>query len=40
MDKGHLSGAASVALDVKMECNETKCVSVGDPYCEFELTNG
>ena len=36
--RGHLSGAASVALDVKMECNETKCVSVGDPYCEFELT--
>jgi predicted hydrocarbon binding protein len=36
--RGHLSGAASVALDVHMECKETRCVSVGDPYCEFELS--
>jgi len=36
--RGHLSGAASSALDVPMECKETKCVSVGDPYCEFELS--
>ena len=36
--RGHLSGAASVALGVKLECIETKCVSVGDPHCEFELT--
>jgi predicted hydrocarbon binding protein len=36
--RGHLSGAASVALGVQLECKETKCVSVGDPYCEFELT--
>jgi predicted hydrocarbon binding protein len=36
--RGHLSVAASSALDVQMECEETRCVSVGDPYCEFELT--
>ena len=36
--RGHLSGAASVALGVQMECKETRCVSVGDPFCEFELT--
>jgi predicted hydrocarbon binding protein len=36
--RGHLSGAASSALDVPMECKETRCASVGDPYCEFELS--
>ena len=36
--RGHLSGAASGALGVPMECKETRCVSVGDPYCEFELS--
>lgn len=36
--RGHLSGAASSALDVQMECKETRCVAVGDPYCEFELS--
>jgi predicted hydrocarbon binding protein len=36
--RGHLSGAASSALDVQMECKETQCVAVGDPFCEFELT--
>ncbi len=36
--RGHLSGAASSALDVQMECKETRCVAVGDPFCEFELT--
>ena len=38
--RGHLSGAASSALEAPMECKETRCVSVGDPYCEFELTKG
>jgi len=36
--RGHLSGAASSALDAQMECKETKCVAVGDPYCEFNLS--
>ena len=36
--RGQLSGAASSALDVQMECKETRCVAVGDPYCEFELS--
>jgi predicted hydrocarbon binding protein len=36
--RGHLSGAASSALGIQMECIETRCVSVGDPYCEFELS--
>jgi predicted hydrocarbon binding protein len=36
--RGHLSGAASSALDAQMECKETRCVAVGDPYCEFELS--
>jgi predicted hydrocarbon binding protein len=38
--RGHLSGAASAALGVQIECKETRCVSVGDPYCEFELSKG
>jgi predicted hydrocarbon binding protein len=35
--RGHLSGSASTALGVPMSCAETKCMAMGDPYCEFEL---
>jgi len=35
--RGHLVGAAMAALDVQLECTETKCISMGDPYCEFKL---
>lgn len=35
--RGMLIGGASAFLDTQMECKETKCISIGDPYCEFEL---
>jgi predicted hydrocarbon binding protein len=35
--RGHLVGGASEALGVKMDCRETRCMAMGDPYCEFEL---
>jgi predicted hydrocarbon binding protein len=35
--RGHLAGGASVAFDAQMECKETKCAAMGDPYCEYEL---
>ena len=33
--RGHLCGAATTALQVQMQCNETKCAAMGDPWCEF-----
>ena len=36
--RGHLAGAASSALDAQMECTETRCVAVGDTYCQFEVS--
>jgi predicted hydrocarbon binding protein len=35
--RGHLAGAAMAAFDAQLVCTETKCIAVGDPYCEFEL---
>lgn len=36
--RGHLSGAASTAMQVDMRCTETKCIAMGDPYCLFSLS--
>jgi len=36
--RGHLMGGATAALDVQMQCEERKCIAMGDPYCEFELS--
>ena len=35
--RGHLAGAASAIKGAKMSCEETKCVAMGDPTCEFTL---
>jgi hypothetical protein len=35
--RGHLAGGASAAFDAQLDCIETKCIALGDPYCEFEL---
>jgi predicted hydrocarbon binding protein len=35
--RGHLNGGATVTLDTQMSCKETRCVAMGDPYCEFRL---
>jgi predicted hydrocarbon binding protein len=36
--RGHLTGGAKVTLDAPMKCEETRCVAMGDPYCEFHLS--
>ncbi len=36
--KGILEGGASALLETPMVCQERKCLAVGDPYCEFELS--
>lgn len=36
--RGHLTGGATVTLDTPMKCEETKCVAMGDPYCEFHIS--
>ena len=36
--RGHLCGGAATVLKVPMKCIETKCVAVGDPYCQFEVS--
>ena len=35
--RGIFAGAATILMDRKMGCLETKCVAKGDPYCEFEV---
>ena len=32
---GFYAGGGSVIYDKSLKCEETKCRSVGDPYCEF-----
>jgi predicted hydrocarbon binding protein len=36
--RGHLTGGATVTLDTPMQCEETRCVAMGDPYCEFHIS--
>jgi len=35
---GHLAGALSSYFGADVKAHETKCVSRGDPHCEFELS--
>jgi predicted hydrocarbon binding protein len=35
--RGHFAGLASGVMGADVHCKETKCVAMGDPYCEFEL---
>lgn len=35
--RGHLVGATVATLNVRLVCTETKCMSMGDTYCEFDL---
>lgn len=35
--RGHLAGAASATTGARMSCEETMCVAMGDPVCEFTL---
>jgi len=35
---GILAGGAEAVFMVPLKCRETKCMSMGDPYCEFEIT--
>jgi predicted hydrocarbon binding protein len=32
---GHLVGLAWTIFGTRVKCTETRCVSMGDPYCEF-----
>lgn len=34
--RGHSAGLTEGILGSKVSCTETRCVAVGDPYCEFE----
>ncbi|MDG6915076.1 MAG: hypothetical protein JRN23_06625 [Nitrososphaerota archaeon] len=36
--RGHLCGTATTALQVQMQCAETKCIASGDPFCLFVLS--
>lgn len=36
--KGHLVGAFSAIMGKETTCTETKCVSLGDSFCEFTVT--
>lgn len=35
--RGYWAGALSEALEKDAQCTETRCMSKGDPYCEFVL---
>ena len=35
--RGHLSGLLSGLLKINVRAVETKCIAMGDPYCEFRL---
>ncbi|MEM3556228.1 MAG: 4-vinyl reductase [Candidatus Micrarchaeia archaeon] len=36
--QGILAGIASEAYNEEYDCEETKCIAMGDSYCEFVLT--
>lgn len=35
--RGCLAGVASAIIGFEVECEEVKCVSMGDPACEFSI---
>ena len=36
--KGYVQGYVKALYGVPVDCNERRCTSMGDPYCEFEIT--
>lgn len=36
--RGMLAGGASTFLDTPLGCRETRCIAMGDPHCEFEIS--
>lgn len=36
--RGLVSGACQHLLGRPTACEETKCVALGDPYCQFEVS--
>jgi len=34
---GIFAGAGTVVFGTDMDCIETKCIAIGDPYCEFDV---
>jgi predicted hydrocarbon binding protein len=36
--RGHLAGLSSHLFSTEMRCEEVKCTSMNDPYCEFLLS--
>ncbi len=35
--RGIIAGSSCIITGIEMYCLETKCVAVGDPFCEFEV---
>jgi predicted hydrocarbon binding protein len=35
--RGHICGGVTTALQIPMECRETRCIAMGDTHCEFEI---
>jgi predicted hydrocarbon binding protein len=35
--RGHIAGLFSNMLNEDLDCRETKCMALGDPYCEFVI---
>lgn len=35
--RGYWVGVVSEVLEKRVTCSETKCISMGAPYCEFEI---
>jgi predicted hydrocarbon binding protein len=35
--KGHINGLVSGILDRELSITETRCIAVGDLYCEFKI---
>lgn len=36
--RGYWVGVVSEVLEAKVSCSESKCMSMGDDYCEFKIT--
>ncbi|MCW3984856.1 MAG: 4-vinyl reductase [Candidatus Bathyarchaeota archaeon] len=36
--RGYWVGVVSEVWERKVSCSETKCMGMGDPYCEFKIT--
>jgi len=38
--RGHMTALINVIFGKRVKCTETKCRALGDPYCEFVLSEG